>query len=121
MGYLKGWWNYYGTTESFNRLRPLAHWIRRHLRALIWKQWKFGTEVGRGIKNGKLGDLIKNPTYGGVTPTFWRGCDAVGNREDWRLFGFNCAKGEPLPVSIYLSAFTLPAVRIAEFPLRVAD
>ncbi|MBW2610454.1 MAG: hypothetical protein JRC68_08950, partial [Deltaproteobacteria bacterium] len=30
----------YGLTESFNRLRPLDHWIRRRLRALIWKQWK---------------------------------------------------------------------------------
>ncbi len=40
MGYVQGWWNYYRLTESFNRLRPLDHWIRRRLRALIWKQWK---------------------------------------------------------------------------------
>ena len=31
--------NYYGLTESVNRLRPLPHWIRRRLRALIWKHW----------------------------------------------------------------------------------
>ena len=40
MVYIKGWWNYFGITESFNRLRPLAHWIRRRLRAVVWKQWK---------------------------------------------------------------------------------
>jgi RNA-directed DNA polymerase len=38
--YMRGWWGYYRITESFNRLRPLHHWIRRRLRALIWKQWK---------------------------------------------------------------------------------
>jgi hypothetical protein len=38
--FMSGWWNYYGSTESFNRLRPLPHWIRRRLRALIWKHWK---------------------------------------------------------------------------------
>ena len=34
MQYIKGWWNYLCPTESVNRLRPLAHWVRRRLRAL---------------------------------------------------------------------------------------
>ena len=38
--YLRGWWQYFGLSESANRLRPLAHWVRRRLRALVWKQWK---------------------------------------------------------------------------------
>ena len=37
--YMNGWWNYYGITESLNRRSPLSHWIRRRLRALVWKQW----------------------------------------------------------------------------------
>ncbi|MHC4913008.1 MAG: group II intron reverse transcriptase/maturase [Planctomycetota bacterium] len=37
--YMFGGWNYYGLTQSSNRLRPLPHWIRRRLRALIWKHW----------------------------------------------------------------------------------
>jgi len=37
--FMSGWWNYYGLTESLNRLRPLPHWIRRRLRALAWKHW----------------------------------------------------------------------------------
>ena len=51
--YMNGWWNYYGITESFNRLRPLDHWIRRRLRAVIWKHWKNRrTRVGELLKRG---------------------------------------------------------------------
>jgi len=51
--FMNGWWNYFGITESFNRLRPLAHWIRRRLRALIWKQWKNRrTRVRELLKRG---------------------------------------------------------------------
>ena len=31
--------------------------------------FQFGTEVGREIRDGKLGRLLRNPTYAGVTPT----------------------------------------------------
>jgi RNA-directed DNA polymerase len=52
-GFISGWWNYYGITESFNRLRPLAHWIRRRLRALTWKHWKNRkTRVRELLKRG---------------------------------------------------------------------
>jgi len=51
--FMSGWWNYYGLTESFNRLRPLPHWIRRRLRALVWKHWKNRkTRVGQLLKKG---------------------------------------------------------------------
>ena len=51
--FLQGWWNYYSETESYNRLRPLAHWIRRRLRAVIWKQWKNRkTRVRELLKRG---------------------------------------------------------------------
>jgi RNA-directed DNA polymerase len=51
--FISGWWNYYGVTESFNRLRPLAHWIRRRLRALVWKHWKNRkTRVRELLKRG---------------------------------------------------------------------
>ena len=33
--------------------------------------FQFGTEIGREIRNGKLGRLVRNPTYAGVTPRFW--------------------------------------------------
>jgi RNA-directed DNA polymerase len=51
--FMNGWWNYYGITESFNRLRPLPHWIRRRLRALVWKHWKNRrTRVRELLKRG---------------------------------------------------------------------
>jgi group II intron reverse transcriptase/maturase len=51
--YMQGWWGYYRITESFNRLRPLQHWIRRRLRAVIWKQWKNRrTRVSQLMKRG---------------------------------------------------------------------
>jgi RNA-directed DNA polymerase len=38
--FLRGWWNYYRITQSTNRFRSLHYWIRRRLRAILWKQWK---------------------------------------------------------------------------------
>jgi TldD protein len=58
--------------------------------------FQFGTELAREIKNGKLGDLVKNATYTGITPDFWGSCDAVVNRDGWLVWGTpNCGKGQP--------------------------
>lgn len=61
--------------------------------------FQFGTEVGYEIKGGRLGRLLKNCTYTGTTPEFWRSCDAVGNAEHWRMWGTpNCGKGQPVQI-----------------------
>ncbi len=58
--------------------------------------FQFGCEFARHIKNGKLAEVYKNPTYAGITPKFWRNCNALGNKESWYLHGItNCGKGEP--------------------------
>ncbi len=58
--------------------------------------FQFGTEIAREIKNGKLGDLMKNATYTGMTPEFWGSCDAVCGGDDWVVWGTpNCGKGQP--------------------------
>jgi TldD protein len=58
--------------------------------------FQFGTEIGWEIKNGKLGEMVKNPTYTGITPNFWNSCDAIANRDHWEMWGTpNCGKGEP--------------------------
>jgi TldD protein len=58
--------------------------------------FQFGTEIGWEIKGGKLGEMVKNPTYTGITPHFWNSCDAVANRDHWKMWGTpNCGKGEP--------------------------
>jgi len=59
--------------------------------------FQFGTEVGYEIKNGKRGRLLKNCTYGGITPDFWNSCDAIASGKHWTLWGTpNCGKGEPM-------------------------
>jgi len=58
--------------------------------------FQFGTEIGWEIKNGNIGEMIKNPTYTGITPQFWNSCDAIANRDHWQMWGTpNCGKGEP--------------------------
>jgi TldD protein len=58
--------------------------------------FQFSCEVGREIRNGKLGQLYRNPTYTGITPEFWRSCDAVADERSWQLVGVtNCGKGQP--------------------------
>ena len=58
--------------------------------------FQFGTELAYEVKNGKLGRMLKNATYTGITPQFWGGCDAVCNAEHWHIWGTaNCGKGQP--------------------------
>jgi TldD protein len=62
--------------------------------------FQFGTEIGYEIKNGKLGRLLRNPTYTGITPQFWNSCDAVANEKSWKMYGTpNCGKGQPPQVA----------------------
>jgi len=71
--------------------------------------FQFGTEVAREICGGELGRLLRNPSYAGVTPTFWGGLDAVCSAPAWRLWGVgNCGKGEPGQV-MRVSHGTAPA------------
>jgi len=71
--------------------------------------FQFGTEIGWEIKNGKLGDMVKNPTYTGITPQFWNSCDAIADRNHWRMWGTpNCGKGEPGQVA-HVGHGTAPA------------
>ena len=59
--------------------------------------FQFTTELGWEIINGRLGGIVKNPLYTGITPEFWGRCTGVTNRDTWRLWGVsNCAKGEPM-------------------------
>lgn len=61
--------------------------------------FQFGTEIGWEIKAGKLGRMLKNPTYAGITTEFWNSCDAICGPEAWTLWGIpNCGKGQPMQV-----------------------
>ena len=45
--------------------------------------FQFGTEVGYEVKDGQLGRLLRNPTYTGIGPQFWRR-STCSRRRPWR-------------------------------------
>ena len=62
--------------------------------------FQFGTEIAYEIASGKLGRMLKNATYTGVTPQFWHSCDAICNEKHWSVWGTpNCGKGQPSQVA----------------------
>jgi len=62
--------------------------------------FQFTTEIGWEIQDGRLGKLVRRPTYQGRSPDFWRSCDAVCDERHWVLWGVpNCGKGNPMQVA----------------------
>ena len=58
--------------------------------------FQFAGEVAWEIEDGRLGRMLRNPVYAGVTPTFWASLDAVCSQSEWQLHSVtNCGKGEP--------------------------
>ena len=58
--------------------------------------FQFGTQNGWEIVDGKRTRLVRNALYSGITPQFWRSCDAVAGPDEWSMWGVvNCGKGEP--------------------------
>jgi len=56
--------------------------------------FQFGTEIGWEVKNGKLGRMVRNPTYTGIGPTFWSSMDMLSAEiVPWGTP--NCGKGQP--------------------------
>lgn len=61
--------------------------------------FQFGCEIAWEIRNGRRTRMLRNALYTGITPEFWRSCDAVCNADHWVLWGTpNCGKGEPMQV-----------------------
>jgi TldD protein len=60
------------------------------------KNFQFGCEVAWEIRKGRLGRMLKDPRYTGITPVFWASCDAIAGPEEWKVWGTpNCGKGQP--------------------------
>ena len=58
--------------------------------------FQFGTQIAWEIRNGRLGRMLRDATYTGITPIFWGSLDAVAGPEAWRMHGLtNCGKGQP--------------------------
>ena len=73
------------------------------------RNFRFGSEVGWEIRDGKLGRMLKNCTFSGQTLEVWPTCDAVADRASFRVYGLpSCNKGEPLQVA-HIGHGTVPA------------
>src|SRR5947207_1008908 len=59
--------------------------------------FQFGCEIAWEIKGGKLGRMLKNPSYSGITTEFWNSMDAICSRDQLTLWGTsNCGKAQPM-------------------------
>ncbi|MEN9396412.1 MAG: hypothetical protein RLZ81_942, partial [Pseudomonadota bacterium] len=60
-------------------------------------KFQFGCEHGQLIEDGRLGRLVRNPNYRGVTVDFWNRLAGVGRDDTVHGTAF-CGKGEPSQV-----------------------
>lgn len=59
-------------------------------------KFQFGCEWGQMIENGRLGKVVRNPNYRGISANFWRNLSMVGNSSTFQVMGTPyCGKGEP--------------------------
>ncbi|MDP3938565.1 MAG: TldD/PmbA family protein [Deltaproteobacteria bacterium] len=59
--------------------------------------FQFGTEIGWRIRGGRVAEMVRGATYGGVSPSFWSAFDAVCGPEEWNIWGLaDCGKGHPM-------------------------
>lgn len=59
--------------------------------------FQFSMEIGWLIRKGKRVKMLKNCSYGGITPQFWNSCDAIAGASDYIDWGVpNCGKGQPM-------------------------
>jgi group II intron reverse transcriptase/maturase len=66
-----GWVNYFGVADGANQLQRLDEWIRRRLRACIWKQWKKIKTKAKNLQ--KLGiDKSKAWEFANTRKGYWR-------------------------------------------------
>lgn len=81
------------TTDNGILMATVVSWSIDQLRY----NFQFSTEIGWEIKKGKRTRMLKNCSYGGITPRFWNSVDAIGGQEDYVFWGEpNCGKGQPM-------------------------
>ncbi|HUR44925.1 MAG TPA: TldD/PmbA family protein [Candidatus Saccharimonadales bacterium] len=58
--------------------------------------FQFGGQVFYEIKNGKLGQMLRDVAYQGNTVDFWNACDGLCGKAEYHLGGtFSCGKAQP--------------------------
>ena len=58
-------------------------------------KFQFGCEYGQLIEDGEIVGTVRNPSYRGISATFWRNLKGVGDAHSFKIMGTpNCGKGE---------------------------
>jgi RNA-directed DNA polymerase len=91
--YLRGWFGYYGFAERPWLWKRLDQWIRRRLRAMIWKQWKVPKRradalIRRGIRRTeaiKIANSGKGPWRVSKSPPLHHALDKAYFRDTLQL------------------------------------
>jgi TldD protein len=62
--------------------------------------FQFTGQIFYEIKNGKLGQMLRDVAYQGNTVDFWNSCDGLCGKEEYFLGGaMNCGKGQPQQIA----------------------
>src|SRR4051812_24437691 len=62
--------------------------------------FQFGGQLFYEIKNGRIGQMLRDVAYQGNTVDFWNACDGVCGEDEYHLGGaFNCGKGQPQQIA----------------------
>jgi TldD protein len=71
--------------------------------------FQFGGQLFYEIRDGRLGDMLRDVAYQARAPDFWSAMDAIGDRSTYFLDGTaNCGKGQP-PQAAPVSHGAVPA------------
>jgi RNA-directed DNA polymerase len=59
---IRGWVNYFGIAETKDLFKGLDGWIRRKIRAILWRQWKTPRTRFKRLKALDLGEASARRT-----------------------------------------------------------
>jgi len=96
--YLRGWRSYFGFCETRSVLRGLEQWLRRRLRSVLWKQWKYGRRRFAELRKRNIGVHLAARTAGSA-------------QGPWRLANSR-ALGIALP-NAYFDSLGLPRLDVS--------
>ena len=75
--YLRGWRSYFGFCQTPSQLRQLEQWLRRRLRAVLWKQWRRGRRRFAELRKRGVGVPLAAKTAGSAHGP-WRLANSPG-------------------------------------------
>ena len=75
--YLRGWINYFGIAQGYQKCIELDHWIRRRLRMSYWKSWRrVRTKIRNLMRLGVKENLAVQ--CGCTNKSYWRSSKTEG-------------------------------------------